>query len=168
MCLQTSWSRHKTYVNARVNVGQVPVPGHRVNRITVWIANPSRCSLSKYLAFAWPRRQRIYSLQLGQLLYILYARRLLPTTRLCASHYTDLFSNGCIYETRLASPKLSLSEYSPSLDESFFRTRAPNSASSFYTSLPNSAVRGPLKPHISIMVLCRVTRPGTAMYMCPY
>ena len=65
---------------------------------------------------------------------------------------TDLFSNGCIYITRLASAKLSLSKYSPSLGQSLFWTTAPNSASSFYTSLPNSAVRGPQIPHISIIL----------------
>ena len=48
--------------------------------------------------------------------------------------------------------QLSLSEYSPSLGESLFRTRAPNSASSFYTSLLNSVVRGLQKPHISILL----------------
>ena len=57
-----------------------------------------------------------------------------------------------LYKIRLASTKLCLSEYSPSLDESLFRTRAPNSASSFYTSLPNSVVRGLQKPHISILL----------------
>ena len=83
---------------------------------------------------------------------------------------TDLF---CIYKTRLSSAKHSLSEYSPSLGQFLLWTTAPNSASSFYTSLPNSAVRGPQKPHISIIyttnrVLCRVTRPCTGIYLCPF
>ena len=47
----------------------------------------------------------------------------------------DLFSNYCKYTTRLASAKHSLSEYSPSLGESLFRTRAPNSALSFRVRL---------------------------------
>ena len=57
-----------------------------------------------------------------------------------------------VYTTRLASAKHSLSEYSPSLGQSLFWTTAPNSASSFYTSLPNSAVRGPQIPYISIIL----------------